>query len=87
MSTELANSASAVAIESFVTRGDWSQPRRWTARAYTHVCAQHGPNPMSQPFAFLRLNGKEVLYATCGADRPALRPCTRSRARSSTARR
>lgn len=68
MSTELANSASAVAIESFVTRGDWSQLSPLDrARAYTHVCAQHGLNPMSQPFAFLRLNGKEVLYATRGA--------------------
>lgn len=68
MSSELANSASAVAIESFVTRGDWSQLSPLDrARAYTHVCAQHGLNPMSQPFAFLRLNGKEVLYATRGA--------------------
>lgn len=58
----------AKAIESFVTRGDWSQlAPQDRARAYAQVCAQHGLNPMSQPFAFLRLNGKEVLYATRGA--------------------
>ena len=36
----------------FVTRGDWSQPLN-CARATLTFCAQHGPNPMSQP-AFLR---------------------------------
>ena len=58
----------ARAIESFVVRGDWSGLAPLDrARAYAQVCAQHGLNPMSQPFAFLRLNGKEVLYATRGA--------------------
>jgi len=58
----------ARAIESFVTRGDWSQlAPQDRARAYVQVCAQHGLNALSQPFAFLRLNGKEVLYATRGA--------------------
>ena len=58
----------AKAIESFVARGDWSglDPHQ-RALAYTKVCEQHGLNPLSQPFAFLRLNGKEVLYATRGA--------------------
>lgn len=56
------------AIESFVARGDWSGlDGRQRALAYTKVCEQHGLNPLSQPFAFLRLNGKEVLYATRGA--------------------
>lgn len=58
----------ARAIDSFVTRGDWSQLQpQDRARAYVQVCAQHGLNALSQPFAFLRLNGKEVLYATRGA--------------------
>lgn len=58
----------ARAIDSFVTRGDWSQlAPQDRARAYVQVCAQHGLNALSQPFAFLRLNGKEVLYATRGA--------------------
>ena len=55
-------------FDSFVTRGDWSGlgPRD-RALAYAKICEQHGLNPFSQPFAFLRLNGKEVLYATRGA--------------------
>lgn len=58
----------ARAIDSFVTRGDWSQlAPADRARAYVQVCAQHGLNALSQPFAFLKLNGKEVLYATRGA--------------------
>ena len=56
------------AIDSFVTRGDWSglSPTD-RARLYVSVCEEYGLNPASQPFAFLRLNGKEVLYATRGA--------------------
>lgn len=55
-------------VDSLVTRGDWSGlgPAE-RARAYTAVCQQHGLNALSQPFAFLRLNGKEVLYANRGA--------------------
>lgn len=64
----IAPATEARAIESFVARGDWSGLSPLDrARAYTQVCAQHGLNPLSQPFAFLRLNGKEVLYATRGA--------------------
>lgn len=55
-------------IESLVLRGDLSglapQDR---ARYYVQTCESLGLNPSSQPFAFLRLNGKEVLYATRGA--------------------
>ncbi len=57
-----------VAAESLVTRGDWSGLSPLDrARVYIEVCEQHGLNPLSQPFTFLRLNGKEVLYATRGA--------------------
>lgn len=65
---ELSTRDEAAMVDSLVTRGDWSglNPAE-RARVYTAVCKQHGLNPMSQPFAFLRLNGKEVLYANRGA--------------------
>lgn len=65
---ELSARDEAKVVDSLVLRGDWSGlgPAE-RARAYMAVCRQHGLNPLSQPFAFLRLNGKEVLYATRGA--------------------
>jgi len=58
----------AKVIESLVLRGDLSGlgPIE-RARFYMQMCEGLGLNPTSQPFAFLRLNGKEVLYATRGA--------------------
>lgn len=55
-------------IESLVLRGDLSAlgPAE-RARFYVQMCNGLGLNPSSQPFAFLRLNGKEILYATRGA--------------------
>lgn len=55
-------------IESLVLRGDLSglAPKD-RARHYVQMCGQLGLNPASHPFAFLRLNGKEILYATRGA--------------------
>jgi len=55
-------------IESLVLRGDLSGlgPSE-RARFYVQMCEGLGLNPHAQPFAFLRLNGKEVLYATRGA--------------------
>jgi hypothetical protein len=55
-------------IESLVLRGDLSglAPGE-RARHYVQMCESLGLNPNAQPFAFLRLNGKEVLYATRGA--------------------
>ncbi len=55
-------------VESFVVRGDLSglSPSE-RARFYVQMCEGLGLNPNAQPFAFLRLNGKEVLYATRGA--------------------
>ena len=52
-------------IESLVLRGDLSglAPKD-RARFYVQVCEGLGLNPASNPLAFLRLNGKEVLYAT-----------------------
>lgn len=55
-------------VESFVVRGDLSglSPTE-RAKFYVQMCEGLGLNPSAQPFAFLRLNGKEVLYATRGA--------------------
>lgn len=58
----------AKVIESLVLRGDISglSPRD-RAQYYVQQCESLGLNPNAQPFAFLRLNGKEILYATRGA--------------------
>ncbi len=58
----------AKVIDSIVLRGDLSGlgPAERT-RFYVQMCEGLGLNPHAQPFAFLRLNGKEVLYATRGA--------------------
>lgn len=55
-------------VESVVTRGDVSALTPVErARHYVQMCEVMGLNPHSQPFAFLKLNGKEVMYATRGA--------------------
>lgn len=58
----------AKVVESLVLRGDLSglNPAQ-RARHYVRVCESLGLNPDAQPFAYLRLNGKEILYATRGA--------------------
>jgi len=55
-------------VESLVMKGDISalSPEH-RVRYYVQTCEGLGLNPHSQPFAFLRLNGKEVMYATRGA--------------------
>ena len=55
-------------VESLVLRGDISALTP-TERAtyYMQTCEGLGLNPHSHPFAFLKLNGKEVMYATRGA--------------------
>ena len=64
---DLDSQTSANAVSSLVMRGDLSglgpEDR---ARYYVAVCAGLGLNPHSQPFTFLRLNGKEILYAGRG---------------------
>lgn len=58
----------AQAIDSFVTRGDWSAlTPKARALAYVNVCTGLGLNPASMPLSFLRLNGKDVLYVGRGA--------------------
>jgi hypothetical protein len=63
----ISNDAAKV-VESLVLRGDLSglDPAQ-RARHYVRVCESLGLNPDAQPFAYLRLNGKEILYATRGA--------------------
>ena len=57
----------ARAIDSIVLRGDLSGLSAVERAAfYTQMCEGLGLNPHAQPFAFLRLNGKEILYATRG---------------------
>ncbi len=62
------NDDAAKVVESLVLRGDLSglTPQQ-RARHYVRVCESLGLNPDAQPFAYLRLNGKEILYATRGA--------------------
>jgi hypothetical protein len=58
----------AKVIDSIVLRGDLSGlGASERARFYVQMCEGLGLNPHAQPFAFLRLNGKEILYATRGA--------------------
>lgn len=53
---------------SLVTEGDISGlTHEQRAAYYLRTCEGLGLNPASQPFAFLRLNGKEVMYAKRGA--------------------
>lgn len=55
-------------VESLVLRGDISalSPEE-KAAYYTQRCVSLGLDPASKPFAILRLNGKEILYAEKGA--------------------
>jgi hypothetical protein len=55
-------------IESLVLRGDLSglTPAQ-RASHYRRVCDSLGLNPDSQPLTYLKLNGKEILYASRGA--------------------
>lgn len=66
--SELDARDTAKLAESLVTRGDISglTPQE-RARYYVQMCDGLGLNPTAQPFAFLKLNGKEVMYATRGA--------------------
>jgi len=51
-------------IEDVLIKGDLSQlTAGQRTEYYMRVCASLGLNPMTQPFAFITLNGKLVLYA------------------------
>jgi hypothetical protein len=55
----------AVLVERAIIHGDLSGlgPKERTAY-YVRVCESVGLNPLTKPFEYLRLNGKETLYAT-----------------------
>lgn len=55
-------------IENVMIKGDLSilQPQQ-KVEYYAKVCESVGLNPLTKPLEYIRLNGKEVLYATKGA--------------------
>lgn len=56
--------SSAAALEGLVVYGDLSQLSVEEKTSYmVRVCESVGLNPLTTPFAILKLNGKEVLYA------------------------
>lgn len=62
------NTASASAVENVIALGDLSKlTSDQRVSYYTSVCQSLGLNPLTQPFEFLTLNGKLVLYAKRGA--------------------
>lgn len=64
MGSEITRADPAV-LQAAVVHGDLSKmsPTQRT-EYYSAVCQSLGLNPLTQPFKYLRLNGKEVLYAT-----------------------
>lgn len=56
-----------VDLEKLLIHGDLSKltPSQ-KVQYYYQRCKEHGLNPASKPFEYIRLNGKEVLYATKG---------------------
>lgn len=56
--------AAAALLERAVVHGDLSQlnPQQRT-EYYVKVCESVGLNPLTKPFEYMKLNGKEVLYA------------------------
>lgn len=71
MSAELATvqaPLSAEIVHSLVTKGDVSLLNaQQRAEYYIQLCERVGLDPATQPFLFIRLQGKEVPYATKGA--------------------
>ncbi len=63
----MSNLVLANAIEAALMRGDLSQlsPEQKLSY-YKNVCETVGLNPLTKPFEYLKLNGKEVLYTTKG---------------------
>lgn len=52
-------------VESVIVHGDLSRLSPGERAAYyARVCESTGLNPLTKPFEYLRLNGREILYAT-----------------------
>lgn len=69
MSNELArvDSANIAGLESVLLESDLSKlDTKQRVQYYTRFCESVGLNPITQPFEYLRLNGKLVLYAKRG---------------------
>ena len=68
MSTDLAPMVDADTVARVLLHGDLKQltPSQKISY-YRAVCESVGLNPLTQPFAYIVLNGKEVLYALKGA--------------------
>lgn len=65
MTEALAPALHSATIESVLIGGDLSRLRPDERTAYyLRVCDSVGLNPLTKPFEYLRLNGREVLYAT-----------------------
>ena len=63
--TALSTSASNEVLDRIVTRGDISQLTPTDRLVYYRsMCERIGVDPLTQPFQFLTLSGKQVLYAT-----------------------
>jgi hypothetical protein len=62
--TELQPTIDAATVERVLLHGDLSKlPPQQKVAFYYKVCDTVGLNPLTQPFAYIVLNGKEVLYA------------------------
>lgn len=63
-SVVLATRIDSAAIEAALIKGDLSELSSDQRLSYYHnVCQSVGLNPLTQPFAYIKLNGKLVLYA------------------------
>lgn len=66
--TAAAQSLNPDTLSRLVVQGDLSKlTEAQKVEYYTSLCHATGLSPVSQPFAYLRLSGKEVLYATKSA--------------------
>lgn len=64
MTTAMTKADGGINLEAIVVRGDLAQLSPGErAGYYVRVCEATGLNPATQPFAYLKLNGKEILYA------------------------
>lgn len=65
MSNVAVREKNMLAVESALVRNDISQLSVDERMAFVNkMCESLGLNPLTKPFAFLKLNGKEVIYAT-----------------------
>lgn len=65
MSNVTVKEKNMLAVESALIRNDISRlSTEERLSYYNEICKSVGLNPLTKPFAFLKLNGREVLYAT-----------------------